>query len=167
MSRSSIWLAGPFLVAACHSTPPGAVPIAGEAAAISRLAGTWQGSYQSPAVGRAGSILFTLTAGEDHAHGDVVMVPNGANRPLRPAPATGVSAMDSTQLAQVLTVEFVRAAGDSVMGTLAPYADPDCNCSTAAAFRGKLDGNRIRGTFVATQSVGRSMSGTWEVRRKN
>lgn len=165
MSRSTAWLGCLSLLAACHSSPPAPVPVGGDASTVNRLAGVWEGSYQSPAVGRAGSIVFTLTAGEDHAHGDVVMVPRGTNAPLRPAGGR-TAGMDSTQSPQVLTISFVRATGDSVMGTLAPYTDPDCNCSSSATFRGRLDGNRIRGTFVATQSAGRSVNGTWEVRRK-
>ena len=166
MPRSSAWLAGLILVTACHSTPPSPVPLVGDAASLNRLVGAWEGSYQSPAVGRAGSVVFTLVAGEDHAHGDVVMVPRGATRPLRPATAPGMSAADSTQMAQVLTIRFVLASGDSVSGTLTPYTDPDCNCSTSTTFRGRISGNRIRGTFTASQASGRSMAGTWEVRRK-
>jgi len=166
MPRSFAWLPGLVLAAACHASPPAPVPISGDAATNARLAGTWEGSYESAALGRAGSIVFTLVAGEDHAHGDVVMVPSGANRPLRPSSNVGISAMDSTQMAQVLTINFVRASGDSVSGTLVPYVDPECNCSTSTTFRGRLEADRISGTFVANQGVGRSMSGTWQVRRK-
>jgi len=166
MPRSSARLAWLILAAACHGSPPSPVPISGDAATTARLAGTWEGSYQSAALGRAGSIVFTLVAGEDHAHGDVVMVPRGANRPLRPSSSAGISAMDSTQVAQVLTISFVRASGDSVSGTLTPYVDPDCNCSTSTTFRGRVDGDRISGTFVANQGAGRSMAGTWGVRKK-
>ena len=166
MRRSSAWLASLSLAAACHSAPPAPIAISGDAASQNRLAGTWEGSYQSPVTGRAGSIVFTLVAGEDHAHGDVIMVPRGANRPLRPASMVGISAMDSTQTSQVLTIRFVRAAGDSVSGVLSPYVDPDCNCATNTTFRGRVEGNRIRGIFVANQGVGLSAEGTWEVKRK-
>ena len=40
--------------------------------------------YVNPDAGRGGSIVFTLATGEQHAHGDVIMVPRGTNQPLRP-----------------------------------------------------------------------------------
>lgn len=94
------------------------------------------------------------------------MVPNGGNGLLRPAPGQP-GGMDPARQSQVLTIEFVRAAGDSINGTLAPYLDPDCSCSTSATFRGRVDGDRISGVFTATQSTtGRSGTGTWEVQRR-
>ena len=157
-------LAALSTIAACRSTPANPVPLAGDRASLARLAGEWAGSYENPAAARGGSIVFTLTAGEDRAHGDVVMVPRGTTQSLRPT-QTG-SATPGGRPA-VLTIDFVRMSGDSVSGTLASYHDPECQCSATATFRGRLDDNVIRGTFTTTQSQGRSASGTWEVRRRS
>lgn len=164
MPSRRTWPMAAVLVAACHSAPPAEVAISGDPRTMSHLAGEWSGSYQSGATGRSGSIVFTLVPGENQARGDVVMVPRGANLPLRPARGQGMGA-DSTNQPQVLTIEFIRAARDSVSGTLAPYVDPDCNCSTSTSFYGRVRGNVISGTFTATQQ-GRSLNGTWEVRRR-
>ena len=152
------------VVAACHSAPPANVPVSGDQGTIARLAGEWSGSYQNPTNGRSGSVIFTFAEGQ--SRGDVVMVPTGGNGPLRPMPGQ-VAQSDTTRIPRVLTIEFVRAAGDSMSGTMTSYLDPECNCSATATFRGKIDGDRISGTFTTTQSGGRSSSGTWEVRRKS
>jgi hypothetical protein len=159
------WLPLGALLAACHNPPPAAVPLSGDAAGINRLAGEWTGSYVNPDAGRGGSIVFTLIAGEDHAHGDVVMVPVGTSQPLRPANGASPNAGNQTPMPEVLTIDFVRIRGDSVSGTLAPYLDPSCDCSASARFRGRLDGDTIRGTFI-TRAQGRTARGTWEVRRR-
>lgn len=151
-------LAGLLLVAGCTSPQSAPIPVRGD---LSSLAGEWRGSYESPALGRGGSIIFTLVSGEEHAHGDVVMVPSGTTSRLRPA-----EGMNAAAPAQTLTIQFVRAIGDQVTGTLSPYTDPECNCTATASFTGRLDGNAIRGTFVMRRASG-SAQGTWAVSRHN
>jgi hypothetical protein len=157
-------------VAACAARPAAEFAVAGESGAVARLAGTWEGTYASPMLGRAGSI--TLTFGEGQARGDVIMVPPGQTRPVGPAsPSTRQSlppgAPPPPPAAAVLAIDFVQAAGDSITGTMAPYHDPDCQCTVQATFTGRLDGDTIRGTFVSTRTLGdQRVAGTWEVRRR-
>jgi hypothetical protein len=154
----------PIALLGCRASSANPVPMAGERANLDRLAGSWSGSYDNPDAGRGGSIVFTLTAGESRATGDVVMVPRGMTQALRPAAVAMASGQDAR--AEVLTIDFVRMSGDSVSGTMAAYHDPECSCSATAMFRGRLDGNTIRGTFTSTQTQGRTSRGTWEVRRR-
>src|SRR5690349_21787019 len=81
MRRLSL-IAAVVLTGACRSTSANPVPMAGDRASLDRLAGEWAGSYENPDAGRGGSIVFTLTAGQDRAHGDVVMVPRGTTQAL-------------------------------------------------------------------------------------
>ena len=153
------------LLAACHGSPPATIPVSG--GSMNRLSGEWAGSYQSPATGRSGSIVFTFVPGQDVARGDVIMVPAGNNVPLRPLPGQSSGVRDTTNTPQVLSIEFVRATGDSLSGTMAPYEDPECHCAANAVFRGKIEGNVIRGTFVTTwASAGRTAEGTWEIHKR-
>src|SRR5256886_5468755 len=57
-----------------------AVPVGGTAGDMAALAGQWEGSYSSASTGRSGSISFTLSAGNDSAFGDVIMIPRGWGR---------------------------------------------------------------------------------------
>ncbi len=149
------------LLAACAAVQPAPVPLVGPSAP---LAGEWRGSYESPATGRAGSILLTLAAGEDHAHGDVVMVPRGQTASLRPADRMGGPEPDGT--ARPLAIEFIRVSGDAVFGTMAPYVDPDCRCTALTTFEGRISGDIIRGTFsMRHANEAGTVHGTWSVRR--
>src|SRR5205085_4095387 len=154
------------LTGACHSAPPAAVPLAGTPAGFTALAGEWAGSYESQQTGRSGSIVFTLESGEDHAHGDVTMIPRGMNAPLRAARAGG---MESAAMpAQLLNIRFVRASGDSVAGAMEPYTDPECSCSASTTFSGRQRGNTIEGTFSTVRSDrAGTTSGTWIVTRRH
>jgi hypothetical protein len=161
------WIPVALLAAACHAAPPAPVPLSGTRANLDQLAGEWSGSYSNPENGRSGSIVFTLTAGEDHAHGDIVMVPAGTDRPLRPYVAGSPGSSGQMPSSQVLTIEFVRVSGDSVSGTIVSYLDPECQCAAHAIFRGRVDGNRIRGTFASFQGQSeRASHGTWEVQKR-
>jgi hypothetical protein len=150
------------LVEACASSPR-EVRIEGAPSEISALAGNWEGEYSSQATGRLGSIVFQLVAGEDHAHGDVLMIPRGSNEPYRPrsggqGPAPGGAS-------QLLSIRFVRAEGGKLTGTLDPYWDPDCSCEVTTTFVGEVHGNRIEGTFTSERIAGR-VFGTWTASRK-
>jgi cytochrome c-type biogenesis protein CcsB len=101
------------LFGACASAP---APVRLEAspADLQALAGEWEGEYHSAATGRSGSVVFKLVAGEDHAHGDVVMMPSGSRRayaPMRDAPGP----VSPAELAQVLNIAFVRVASGGVL----------------------------------------------------
>ena len=158
-----VLLAG--LAGCAGKSPP--VPVQASAADIGRLAGRWEGEYNSTETGRGGSIVFTLTAGRDTAEGDVLMIPTGSNRPImreglgRPpyaAPGTAPS---------VLSIRFVEFRDGQVSGELDPYRAPDCNCIVATTFIGTVSGDAIKGTFTirgGQRDV--PVTGEWEVRRK-
>jgi hypothetical protein len=148
----------------CSSTPA-AVPVEGAAADLSALTGHWEGEYESPATGRLGSIVFDLTAGEDHAHGDVLMIPGGSTKPYGPAPREGTQPPSPGATSQLLSIRFVKAEAGKVSGTLDPYWDPDCNCEVTTTFLGEVRGDSISGTFASSRNAGR-VFGTWKVSRK-
>lgn len=148
-----------IVLVACRAPESAPVPVVGNA---DYLAGRWRGSCENTALQRAGSIEFTLVAGEDHAHGDVVMIPANHSAAIRLAPRHELH--EGSPLATVLTIEFVRAAGDSVMGTMTPYRDPECNCTAVTMFTGYVSGEAIRGIFVTRRASG-AIAGTWSVRR--
>lgn len=152
------------LTLGCATTSP-PVPIEGTAAQISALAGHWEGEYESEATGRSGSIVFDLKAGEDHAHGDVVMIPRGSSTAYRPAPRPSGEGAGPAATAELLTIRFVRAEGETVSGTLDPYWDPDCSCEVTTTFVGAISGDRIAGTFTSMRTAGR-VSGTWKATRR-
>jgi hypothetical protein len=149
-----------LVAAACGPSQSGPIPVLGS---YDHLAGRWRGSFENPAANRAGSIGFTLRAGEQQAYGDVVMIPSGHTRGFHPA--HGPEVQESEAQAMVLTIDFVRAAGDSIVGTLAPYHDPECNCTAHTSFVGYVTGNTIRGTFTTRRNFG-SISGTWSVEKR-
>jgi hypothetical protein len=168
MRRNGRVLIAASLVAlgvAC-STTPAPVPLVAEPVEISALAGEWSGEYESPERGRRGTIVFSLQAGTDTAHGDVLMTPRGYRDPLRPAePRMGVDRERSNP--ELLTIRFVRIDGGRVSGVLDPYRDPECGCTLETSFTGRLvDDSTIEGTFVTTGPPGFPRStGTWRVTR--
>jgi hypothetical protein len=165
MPRFPVILVALAFTAACHSAPPAPVPLAGTPGGFAALAGEWAGSYESQQTGRSGSIVFSLESGEDHAHGDVTMIPRGTNTPLR---AARVGSADNGPMpAQLLNIRFVRATGDMVSGAMEPYMDPECGCSAATTFEGHQRGNTIDGTFTTMRSDRTTTtSGTWTVTRR-
>ncbi|UCC71602.1 MAG: hypothetical protein JSV86_14600 [Gemmatimonadota bacterium] len=152
------------LGAAC-STSPGPVPVVAEAGELLQIAGKWQGHYDSPVVGRSGSIVFELEAGADTAHGEVTMIPRGWNRPLGPAEDPAAAARDAP-IPEVLQIRFVRVEYGVVSGTLQPYNDPDCGCPVYTTFTGRLQGDTIEGKFTARPGHGPAYQGSWRVERK-
>lgn len=153
------------VLAACQGPQP-PVPVLGE---IEVLAGRWEGEYGSRESGRAGSILFTLQAGTDTAHGDVLMVPRAWDLPPQPR-AGDPDAMDvrRDRPPQALPIAFVRAVGDVVEGRLEPYRDPDCGCVLTTVFMGKLvNPATFEGTFTSIHGSGdRTVRGWWRVTRR-
>lgn len=159
----AMWMGALVAMTSACAMNPAPVPVAGAAEDLQALTGDWSGEYRSQETGRTGSILFRLDAGRDTAFGDVVMVPReamtGHNEAMAPPPVRSH--------AQVLTIHFVRVAGNMVMGTIDPYPSPDCECKLLTTFRGRLAGDRIEGTFLVHHS-GHEMpaqAGTWWVSR--
>jgi hypothetical protein len=150
------------VAAGCASTPA-EVRVEGAPTELSALAGDWEGEYSSAATGRLGSIVFKLVAGEDHAHGDVLMIPRGSSDPYRPR--GGGEGPAPAGASQLLTIRFVRAEGDRISGTLDPYWDPDCDCEVTTTFVGQVKGDTIEGTFTSERTAGR-VFGNWKVQRK-
>ena len=70
MRRSILLLLLPLL--ACQTKPSQPVPVVGPTSDVARLAGEWDGFYESDDGSRGGSIDFHLKAGSDSAVGDVL-----------------------------------------------------------------------------------------------
>lgn len=153
------------VLAACQGPRP-PVPVLGDVAA---LTGRWEGTYGSRESGRTGSILFTLDAGTDTAHGDVLMVPGAWDLPPQPRPGDP-DAMDwrRDRPPQALPIAFVRAADGLVEGRLAPYRDPDCGCLLTTHFSGRLiTVNTFEGTFTSIHGeTGHMVRGWWRVTKR-
>jgi hypothetical protein len=118
--------------------------------------------------GRSGSIVFTLRSAGDSAHGDVVMIPRGSNQPYRAADRDASSGTGArAQSSQVLSISFVRLAGPVITGTLAPYRDPDCDCTLVTTFSGTMSERVIEGTFTTRGMPGGAQpTGEWKVTRE-
>jgi hypothetical protein len=156
-----------LLATAACETERAAIPIAADPGQRSALVGEWHGGYESPSTKRSGSIVFFLVEGEDHAHGDVLMIPAGSSEPYRPS-AGSADVVALRRGPQLLTIRFLRAKEGQISGSLDPYWDPDCDCQVQTSFVGEVRGDRIVGTFTAVSGrpgVGRS-TGWWEVHRK-
>ena len=156
-----------LLSAACAGNPPSPAPgfsVSGPAADLKKLEGRWEGDYSSAATGRSGTIVFEFRSG-DTAYGDVLMMPRGAAAPVRPARPAAADPLRG--MPQVLTIRFARASEGALVGDLAPYIDPDCECETTTSFNGRMNaaGDAIVGTFTSTQSRegGRRAVGQWKV----
>lgn len=143
-----------------------AVPLVGAAGDLEALVGEWVGEYSSVETGRSGRVTFTLAAQGDTAHGDVVMIPHGANQPLRPAEPGDPNVVGARPMSEVLTIRFVRVEGDRVSGSLAPYRDPECGCPLYTTFEGSLTDDVIEGTFQTRHGqTNEVLRGRWKVVR--
>lgn len=152
-------------VAACASAP--IIPVEASRADFDALVGEWDGTYTSRDTGRSGSIWFKLIAGEDHAHGDVLMTARGRSEPYYRYPPNDWPASGRPGGApQVLTIRFVRASAGTVDGRLDTYWDPDCGCEAVTTFRGRLSGDRLEGTFNTRLGVGGQANGQWTAYRR-
>jgi hypothetical protein len=161
----AIWLTAVVVAwqTGCAPVPP--IVLQGSGADLQQLVGQWEGRYSGAPNGRSGSIAFTLLAGEDHAHGDVLMIPEGAERGYSQYP--GLPLDDHERFSQILTIQFVRVQGGGISGTMEPYWDPDTKCTTSARFRGTVRGDVMEGTFTTGCGPrGRSVEGRWKVVRR-
>ena len=166
-ARIAVAIFAPALLtlAACESQRA-AIPVVADPELLVSLAGEWHGEYASPATGRSGSIVFYIAEGDDHAHGDVLMIPKTVSSPDRPSARPATNPVHPGP--QILTIRFVQAKGRQVSGTLDRYRDPDCNCEVQTTFTGEIRGDRMEGTFVSLSGrlgVGRS-TGWWVVTRR-
>ena len=151
-------------IAACSGTPQ-PVPLSGAPADIQALEGEWIGEYHAyDASDRSGTILFRLEAGQDTAHGDVLM--HIAGRETADVIPMTTDPWDDVAPEQVLTITFVRAAGGSIYGRLDPYNDPVCGCEMKTTFTGRIKGNLIEGTYISQHVNGADKNtGRWRVVR--
>ena len=165
MRRVVITIATALLTAVlggCAPAPP--IRVAGSPADLESLAGEWTGTYKNLDGGREGSIWFKLVAGEDHAHGDVLMTPRGGSQAYaRYKPGEKPGQSDAPQF---LSIRFVGISKGEVSGSLEPYWDPDCGCDAQTTFRGRQFENVFEGTFVTRLTNGRTATGQWTATRQ-
>ena len=151
----------------CATTPP-AIPVGGSSERLAALAGTWNGDYSNPTMGRFGSIRFTLAVNSDTAFGDVTMQPKRErSRNVSVTEGKPAVAPPAPPPPVLLKIAFVEAMGDTVAGLLDPYHDPECSCTLLTRFEGRLRGNRITGRFSTRNlDTGQVTWGDWNVRRR-
>lgn len=154
------------VAAACGGAPSQPIPVRGTAADIARIAGEWDGSYESSDGLRRGSIDFHLKAESDTAFGDAVMIPDGMNRQLE-AEAVRTGQRTDPGLPKPLVIRFVQVEEGEVSGEVEKYYDPFCDCRKVTIFRGTLKGDRLRGTYRAYKEQGGAPdTGNWSAERK-
>jgi hypothetical protein len=151
-------------VTSCAATTA-EIPLRGEPTALAALVGEWDGGYSSRDTGRSGSIWFKLTPGDDHAHGDGLMIPRDAEPYHRYDPQSRPGS-ERLPLAQFLSVQFVVVRDGELRGELEPYWDPQCRCEARTTFTGYLKGDRLRGTFTTQLGSGGRAGGAWQVTRR-
>ena len=160
-----IALAAAVLGAACAPVIM-KTPVTGPPPAVSRLAGDWEGEYNSGGSGRRGLISFHLRAGADTAEGDVIMQSRPDGDPSAPnVPSSSWDAIRTTD--EALSIRFVFVSENEVSGVLNPYRDPTCGCTLTTTFHGTITGDVIEGTFH-TEGSGIShmpTDGRWRVKR--
>ena len=125
----------------CAPAPP--VQVVGSPADVESLAGEWTGTYKSLDGGREGSIWFKLVPGEDHAHGDVLMTPQGRSQAYaryKPGEKPGQSGAS-----QFLSIRFVAVSKGEVSGALEPYLGPRLRLPGADDLPGTAVRERVRG----------------------
>jgi hypothetical protein len=158
-----------LVAAGCLYKPP-AVPLLVEPrSSLEALVGEWTGDYTvDDEYERTGRISFALKAGEDHAYGDVLMVPSGRPRGYdryQGAPPPRPDA--NSRPAEALSIRFVRVFGGGVSGLLDTYWDPDRNCQVSTTFVGDVKGDVIEGTFRSHfTELASEATGHWRVTRR-
>jgi hypothetical protein len=165
MNRAIAFSLAALMTAAsgCARTAPG-IELASSNFDLQPLVGQWRGTYSSAQTGRAGTIAFTLNAGESAASGSVVMLPKPDSL-LTPEER---EIMSNVPERTVLKIHFVRKEGGSVSGALDPYPDPVCSCIVNTTFTGAfVEGNAIEGSYTTVPTVpGNNVtSGHWRVTR--
>jgi hypothetical protein len=129
---------------------------------VELLAGEWVGKYAVDGDGeRSGNIMFFLVAGEDHAHGDVLMT-----SPRLQQSQLGLQdeAFGGTRY---VFIDFMRIEEGFVSGAMDPYWDPDRNCWAATIFQGRVTDDTIAGRFRTRFSLSLpEVEGAWKVTRQ-
>ena len=155
-----------FTLSACGASRS-PVPLVGASTDMTALTGEWAGEYSSGESGRSGSITFTLRSAGDSAFGDVVMIPSGLGRPVKPYNEGQIAEPNATAPTTVLTIRFVRVEAGRVSGTLDPYADPQTGGRLFTTFVGDVKGNSIEGTYTTRLQSGVTQTGRWSVLRRS
>ena len=58
--------------------------------------------------------------------------------------------------------------GSTLVGQLAPYIDPRCNCTVQSSFRGQFRKDFVAGTFSAKRDNSPAVeTGTWSAKRSH
>lgn len=161
-------------VASCqpmHTAAP--VPVQGSPDQLSAISGEWSGRYWSKATGRHGIIRFSLGENADTGLGEVEITFSPSLRAGRYASAADGNKNHHTDNLEpdactTIALTLVRVEQDRVLGTMAPYWDPDCDCRAQTVFEGKISGNIIAGTFSSRResSDRRLLTGQWRVERE-
>jgi hypothetical protein len=163
----SAGLVAAILVSGCASFSSPPIRLDATAAEVEMLGGEWSGDYlvDEPR-GRRGTIVFKLVAEEDHAHGSVVMIPEGSTRAYERYHGDATVPARGLRSSQVLTIRFVRAIDGVVTGQLDPYWDPDRDCPALTLFTGTVQDSIIAGTFTTKFGTGvAEATGRWKVTR--
>ncbi len=135
---------------------------------LTPLVGKWTGEYTSPESGRTGDVSFVLRAGEVAASGRIEMVARESEIATIPAYRPMVNGRLAAPVRQLLTIHFVRKEGNTVIGLLDPYIDPDCACKVTTTFQGAfVDPRTIEGTFntFSAELAHIPTGGRWKVTR--
>ena len=156
------------LVSSCAFMAP-RVEVIGAPRDLARLSGEWWGEY----IGdrdhvRRGTIAFKLVTGEDHAHGDVLMITDADERAYQRYPGNDPrnSTDDPAGRSHVLEIRFVMVSADLVSGVIDSYWDPDRQTEAASTFLGRLADGTIEGTFTTRYASGAAgTGGRWKVWR--
>ena len=154
-----------FALSACGASHTH-VPLVGASSEVAALTGEWAGEYSSGESGRSGSISFTLRSLDDSAFGDVVMIPTGLGRPVKPYSEQPVAGSNTPSPTTVLKIRFVRVEQGHVSGTLDAYADPQTGERLFTTFTGELKGNTIEGTYTTRLQTGVTQTGRWSVQKR-
>jgi hypothetical protein len=164
MTRKLLFMGGVLLLLVASNCTYFAPPIRvqGTAADLAQLSGEWSGEY----VGdhnhrRRGSISFALVPGDAQARGDVLMIPEGLDRPYERYREPSSMRDEPAYRTTVLTIQFVTIDRDTVQGVLDPYWDPDRRTGASATFYGRLTDDVIQGRFTTTYANGSAETGGW------
>jgi hypothetical protein len=161
--RRSIMLAGAVgLIAGCRYTPA-VIPVVGEPAEITAIAGRWEGTYTADVTRRSGNITFRISPRGDSASGEVQMYLPDSRNVVVPLDRPAEHLLHAQSL-QYLTVRFVAVGGGEVRGELEPYTSPECDCMVRTSFLGLVKNNVISGSFVTRTESSREWFGRWRVK---
>jgi hypothetical protein len=142
------------------------IAVEGKESDLALLAGKWEGEYYSKDLGRGGRIEFKLTAGENAATGEVIMIPRNPRESQQPITQTGEPRIVTPSL-EILSIRFVQIGKGRVSGKLDPYWDPDNKVTLITYFDGTVKENVIEGTFRSRRKEsGYFYTGRWKVTRK-